>query len=390
MTLITGKLRKGLTRALQTTTLTALRNKLHRRIAYVKMEVKQGNVAAWILAQALGRLNKATSSHQTMNLCFCFSTLHVIQNLAASSLTQKDTCLFYGIFSRHLSGFIRKLEFQSLCASDTKVILVLFAQAWRGKRFAVWIPHLAPHYTPFVRRLLRELCAHECVYYIDDGFGFLSRDTYLFQMNYIPANAVIHSWDFTGPHPEAGFPAIVQRSRFSQALSIVQERCPNLLNQGLSKLRADKADAPLIPINFVLASKLLDVDFCLSKLNSQETLSRSFYIPHYDPAKNIEQVSSTLPSLKLDMPEFGLLGIAEHLPCRVFFGLTSSIIILLELLLCRNSSHSFELVFAGQESCQNPRHEELMRFKSLLSRYSGHVELRHHNISIVLAGETLI
>ncbi|MFN9932805.1 MAG: hypothetical protein ACK55R_07580, partial [Cyanobacteriota bacterium] len=158
----------------------------------------------------------------------------------------------------------------------------------------------------------------------------------------------------------------------------------------LSKLRADKADAPLIPINSVLASKLLDVDFCLSKLNSQESLSRSFYIPHYDPAKNIEQVSSTLPSLKLDMPEFGLLGIAEHLPCRVFFGLTSSIIILVELLLRRNSSHNFELVFAGQESCQNSRHEELMRFKSLLSRYSGHVELRHHNISIVLAGEILI
>jgi hypothetical protein len=91
--------------------------KLQQRLAYARVEMKQGNfaawitanTAAWILAQAVGRLNRRKEWSQATNVCFCISTLHAMCSVASSTATEANTIFFYTPYSKRLHGFISKL-----------------------------------------------------------------------------------------------------------------------------------------------------------------------------------------------------------------------------------------------------------------------------------------
>jgi hypothetical protein len=139
-----------------------------------------------------------------------------------------------------------------------------------------------------------------------------------------------------------------------------------------------------IPVSLVLSSKLIDVDFCLRSLVLCYPPCQAFYIPHYNASKNHSQLDLTLHKLPLEMPEFGLLGIAEQLPCRIFFGLTSSIVILIEMLLRLNSRVDVVLVYAGHDGRQDTCSGQLIHFKKLLIHYQQLSAVREKGINIVI------
>jgi hypothetical protein len=352
---------------------------------YVKTEMQQGNFAAWILAQAIGRANQRSRLSKTKNLCFCYSTLHAIQNIADPHKKRQNTCFFPGIFAHSLLGFVDSLGFRSAPSTGANVLIFIIANACRGYRITVWIPHLGPEdLTPFVRRLIGELDGFQSVQYIDDGMGFLSRDTLIYQRGYISSTAQIHSWDFMALPSEAGFPPTAVRSHFQRAIEVVRTTYPFLLNQGLRQLGQQMHQKGEIPVSLVLSSKLIDVDFCLRSLVLCYPPCQAFYIPHYNASKNHSQLDLTLHKLPLEMPEFGLLGIAEQLPCRIFFGLTSSIVILIEMLLRLNSRVDVVLVYAGHDGRQDTCSGQLMHFKKLLIHYQQLSAVREKGINIVI------
>lgn len=353
--------------------------------AYVKTDLKQGKFAGWILAQGIGRINQASRHGKIVNLCFCISTIHLVQNISDPYITRENTYFFAGYFSQNVLRIAEKLGFRSDLLSGSRVLTFLIAHVCRGHRFMLWIPHLGVEdYTPFVRSFIGELYAFQSVQYIDDGMGFLSRDTLIYQRGYIPSFARIYSWDFMALPSDAGLPLTTKRSHFQRAIEVARTAYSFLLDQGLNQVSQHMQLRHGIPVEIVLSSKLLDVDFCLRNLVQCYPPYQAFYIPHYNGNKNYEQLASTLHNLSLEIPELGLLGIAEHLPCRIFFGVTSSIVILIEMLLRLNSTVHVELIYAGHDDRQDAHSSELMCFKKLLIHYQQLDVVREKCIDIVI------
>jgi hypothetical protein len=361
-----------------------LRHILQKSYESLKREMALVSFTPWIFAQGLGRINLFCRSSKVFNICLCYSPIHVLINIADPSVTSQGTFFFPGIFASRLIAVVEALGFNSEPLSNQSFILALVSSVSRGHRFIVWVPHLGPDdLPPFVRQVIRELEPLQAVRYIDDGFGFLARDTLIYEKKYISPDATIYSWDFKVPLSEMGMPPVVVRSCFQRAIKIVMTTYPYLLNQGLGQISCQMQQKCPTPVSIVLASKLLDVDFCLRKIASCAKSCQSFYVPHYNVLKNYAPLARALASLPLEVPEFGLLGIALSMPCRIFFGLTSSIIILIELLLRFDFAHSVELVYAVDRLRTDPRSSQLDSFNTILTRYQKLDGFRHRSINIV-------
>ncbi len=343
------------------------------------------NTAAWILAQAVGRLNRRKEWSQATNVCFCISTLHAMCSVASSTATEANTIFFYTPYSKRLHGFISKLGFRVYCVSDYRVSMLLLSEVFYGKKVIAWIPHASPlGFSPFVRRLILTLDSLLSVKYIDDGMGFISRNTLVYRMGYIRRDEQIHSWNFLSSPTKAGFPATVSRSQFQRALEVIRSHNPSLISQGMKRIRGLSASKAGCPVNLILGSKLLDADLCFRHVEQNDPRRQTYYVPHYNVTKNYPVIALRFPSVDLEMPEFGLLGIAEAVSCRIYFGVTISIVFLIELLLRNDSSRAVEFVFVGERCCQGPHGEELIDFRRLLNHYQAQKALRDKGINILI------
>ena len=357
--------------------------KLRERLTHATLTEDYGNAAGWILAQGIGRLNRRRQSNQSTSICFCCSTLHAICNIADPLMTETNTVFFYTLYASHLYEFIRRLGFKAFGSSDWRVGLVLLSEAARGNQIVIWIPHLSPlDYSHFVRSLILGLTAFQSVKHIDDGMGFVSNETHIYRIGYLSGSELIHSWDFLPMPSKVGFPATLNRSQFRHALEVVRLRNPSLISQGLARIREISAAQTCTHVNLILAAKLLDADLCLRQLGQSDQPSQTLYIPHYNAVKNDSRLAILFPNLNLAIPEFGLLGIAEVMPSRIFFGVTSSAIFLIELLLRVDTSQAVEFVFVGTQHCNDAHAREVIMFRELLSHYQGQRALKEKDIHI--------
>ena len=178
--------------------------------------------------------------------------------------------------------------------------MLLLSEAFHGKKVIVWVPHTSPlGLSPFVRRLILTLDSLLSVKYIDDGMGFISRETLIYRMGYIRRHVQIHSWDFLSSPTTAGFPATVSRSQFQRALELVKFRHPSLISQGVKGIRQFSAEKASSPVNLILASMLLDPHLYLSDIEHSHPPCQTYYAPHYHDGKTIQSLPLDFPALIL-------------------------------------------------------------------------------------------
>lgn len=333
-------------------------------------------IAQWLLVLAC-RINQGRNGGPVLHLCCCCSTQHIVANLADPALAAQPTILIPSLRATHLHAFAGRLGRRCLppCSAAVPGILVLWVLC--GGRIKAWVPHLCPLEFPArLLRVLREMERFAALSYFDDGLGAVSRQVAIYREGWLPRDAPIHSWDHWSRPAAAGFPATLHRSSFGRALRLVESRDPSLCRQGLPPLQRHGLAPPrqgFWPerVTVVLASRHLDAERCLRLSGATNGRLPAFYVPHYRPEKNDPELMKTLSPLPMEMPEFGLLGLVQSVPCQIFFGVSSTVVFLMELLFRVPKRLPVQLVFcpvdAGALGCA----DELQAFRRLMNHYQS-------------------
>lgn len=245
-------------------------------------------------------------------------------------ISPNNSIFIYAFYAARLCEFVKSLGFKvhsALGFSGYRPVVVMLEHVLQGRRLTIWIPHLSPlDFSAFTQTLISSLEAYQIVKRIDDGMGFVSRDTLIYRNNYISTRELIYSWDFTPDLARLGFHNTITRSLFGRAVDVVASSNPSLMCEGLPQIEPSVANRPGKQIRLILVSKLLDEDVCMKPIKENDVQACCFYIPHYNAAKHSRQFSLKFPSIQLGMPEFGLLGIAEVFSCTIYFGITATAI----------------------------------------------------------------
>jgi hypothetical protein len=361
-----------------------LRKRLLIHIYHGQYYIKASRALGSLLAHITGYLNSMSKSKKQINLCFCCSTLHVVCNIADPLLDKKNAIFFFTFYAGNLKGFIKKLGYSTYSASGFWPVMVIVSNIFKGNRLTIWIPHLSPvDFSFFAQALIHKLKRYQVVKYIDDGMAFASRDTLIYRKNYISVGEGIYSWDFTLNISMLGFPNTITRSYFDKAIDVVASSNPSLISEGLTQLRLASSNKTGKQIKIILASKLLDEETCMKDVREDDIQSYCYYIPHYNGIKNSKRFSLEFPLLRLSMPEFGMLGIAGSVSCKIYFGVTATAIFFTELLIRSRYSKPVDLCFVGKENCETIYMSEVKYFRKVLTLYQSHPALEEKGIRIL-------
>jgi len=219
-----------------------------------------------------------------------------------------------------------------------------------------------------VLRILERLSLVE---YFDDGMALTSQRGILWKQGYIRSQpGQLLGWDYSFlPWREANRCASVMAS-YETLGSIV------------CKARQDRAGhfheqtPPTGSYDVVMASKWLDTDKYLSDHHEPST-RKTIYIPHYRDHKNCEALMGMAilwepkPNLELALPAaLGQIG-------RCYFGVTSSIFYILEVLLKQQARINTEFIpLLNLEAADYP--EEGVDFLDRIKHYSQWFRIRSY------------
>jgi hypothetical protein len=146
----------------------------------------------------------------------------------------------------------------------------------------------------------------------------------------------------------------------------VQSHAPSLFQASGAEIPCCDAGARL---NIFLASRCLDFSVCSPILRSINGPESTCHVPHYNVDKNDRRMMTRLPLLRFELPEFGLLAMARRTSLRLYFGITSTAINLLELILRSDLGYRLECVFPIGASPDHAANQDAMAFAALLGRY---------------------
>jgi hypothetical protein len=300
--------------------------------------------------------------------------MHLIANLADPALARQPAILIRPVEAIHLRPLADRLGCHCLPANPRLVATILVAWILGGGRIHVWVPHLSPlDFPASLRAVLLQMGADGALRYFDDGLGCVSRESSVYRNGWVPRQATLHSWDYWSEPASASFPVTVNRSSFARALELVQSRAPGLCWQGIPLLESQGLlGAPRgtqsWPVALALASSHLDPVRVFERLAAPAQGSPAFYLPHYNAAKN-DPTLMKLPVLRFDVPEFGLLGLAQHRPFSLLFGVTSTVLVLLELLFRAPVTYPVTFVCCASGCGEAAAPDERLSFLRLLAHY---------------------
>lgn len=203
--------------------------------------------------------------------------------------------------------------------------------------------------------------------FFDDGLGFFTRESHIYRQGWIARDATLHSWDYSlNEFMAREASRLRRRSSFARALALVQSHAPSFFQASGAEIPCSDAGARL---NIFLASRCLDFSVCSPILRSINRVESTYYVPHYNVDKNDRHMMARLPLLRFALPEFGLLAMAQCTFLRLYFGITSTAINLLELMLRSDLVYRLECVFPLGASADHAANQDVMAFAALLDRY---------------------
>lgn len=315
------------------------------------------------------RTKARQGGRRVLQLFFCCSTWHLIANVADPALTGSAAIIVRSVHATHLRGLARRFQLPIIAPRGSVVAAILILWVLSGGVVNVWLPHLSPSDFPghFLRSFLSSLEAQGVARFFDDGLGFFTRESHIYRQGWIARNATLHSWDYSlNEFMARECSRLRRRSSFARALALVQSHAPSLFQASGAEIPCCDAGARL---NIFLASRCLDFSVCSPILRSINGPESTCYVPHYNVDKNDRRMMTRLPLLRFELPEFGLLAMAQRTSLRLYFGITSTAINLLELILRSDLGYRLECVFPIGTSPDHAANQDAMAFAALLGRY---------------------
>lgn len=338
-------------------------------------------------------------------LWICVSTMHVL--LAASRPANENRRDFV---------FYTRLKDQACLASSLGLacarleLLWLLLEIWRGillfQKVEILVPHVSPYIMPpSLLAFFQRLQAHGLLAYYDDGMSSLSRRTHLFCQRFIPQKALIHAWNFEGLRALRRNEPVFPLSSLLRLMSLLSNR-PWLAGFRLDTVPANSlachsaalgqcVQALATPddhvgrvdhgsLAFVLASKSLNPMAASLRQRLKHSNATTYYLPHYQSQKNCSAISKELTSIFPTQPELFLFCASRHVSVDLFFGVTSSVVLLMELILAGPRCHRLKLFPCIDLRLSKDRHwDECEDYITLLDHYRQAIPLEAKGIELM-------
>jgi hypothetical protein len=338
-------------------------------------------------------------------LWICVSSMHVL--LAASRPANEN---------RRDVVFYTRLKDQACLASSlglacTRLELVwLLVEIWRGillfRKIEILVPHVSPYImSPSLLTFFQKLQAHGLLAYYDDGMSSLSRRTHLFRQRFIPPKALIHAWNFEGLRALRRNGPVFPLSSLPRLMSLLSTR-PWLAGFRLDAVPANSlashsavlgqcVQALTTPgdhvgrvdhgsLTFVLASKSLNPMAAPLRQRLKHPDATTYYLPHYQSEKNCSAISKELIRIFPAQPELFLFCVSRHVSVDLFFGVTSSVVLLMELILAGPYCHRLKLFPCIDLRLSRGRHwDECEDYIALLDHYRRAFRLEAKGIELM-------
>jgi len=262
--------------------------------------------------------------------------------------------------------FSYKLVFPAIRCFFSRILL-------RKKLPILYLPHLSKHIFSSSQLLLLRLASkYDMISYYDDGMTLVSSAGILWKDNLLPIEQCrLIGWNYTFRHSSSHELSVSIASAYkslikSFAISSFPSGSKNHEPYDISLYGKKK---------LLIASKWLDWD-ALDRLNALDNPTEYCYVKHFRQSKNNLLYEKNIvnwdasPNLELSLPS----NISSFSYC--YFGVTSAILFVLDVLLLLKSPLTIETIFVpliNVSSCEYP--EEAADFIKALMSYSHRLNI---------------
>jgi hypothetical protein len=297
----------------------------------------------YLIGMLLSSVINKDSGLCRQDLFICASSIHILQCISRDYYRPSHSYFFYGK-GTNLKNLFLQLHIKNKIINASDLIKAILLVIWHRKSLRVWVPHLSEYILPcFCLSLLTELDNKNFIYYYDDGTSAFTKSNLINVECLLPKNASISSWNyiFIG---KKGFPQGIEKvSHFDRALLLLDHN-PSLgsysfvrqhQSENSASIYEGDCQVALTPPSkkiLVMASKSLDNSELLRCLSFQD-LSHAIYIPHYRKSKNHALFNSLSIFMHSGFLEFSLYSLCKSDSVEIYHGITSTVLILTELLL---------------------------------------------------------
>lgn len=370
----------------------SVRPTLRRRLYHLLLSIVVSVLKPLIIRPAYPYAGRKT------DIWICVSTMHIL--MAASRPVREGTPIFVFYTDIHnQSDFASALGLP--CA---KLGLVpLFREIWKGlitlRKVRIFAPHVSTHImSPRQFKCFQMLRAQDRITYYDDGFSSLSRRTHLFRDDFIPQGALIHTWSYAylldRRHndriaPIAPLEGLIQLTARAPWLEGLKAGQPESALMPLSpSAGAESLLPPIKPdsrpsTTCILSSKSLHSSAAWQASQQRPMEHRTYYIPHYKDSKNDPALVAAMENIIPAQVELFLLSFSRYADVELLFGVTSSVILLMELVLASPHMHHLHLVSCiDTTAIKATDTDEYMDFMKALNWYQNHPRLRAKGVSM--------
>jgi hypothetical protein len=301
-----------------------------------------------VLGNIIGSLivrNNASNADGLRELAIALvaTEFHILQNISLKSRIrgQPAKLLLYAVKCIDLSrlqfaanALGTSLSYVSFNCLATK----LLQSSLRRCITFVYIPHLSEYLTDDIcHAFIKTLHGKGIVRFYDDGLAAACRQNHHIMTNALPKSSTIYTWDYAFlqsitesnavPRSSLAKSRWLLRTHFSMDI----EAFKNIL---IGSTNSGYPNNPFL----VMASKGLSLALIKECLNLKE-MADCYYIPHYQPQKNNSYLISSTRLIRVAHLEASLLGLLETSHFSICFGITSTILYLLDAVLAHSSTY---------------------------------------------------
>jgi hypothetical protein len=268
---------------------------------------------------------------------------HILQNISLKSrirgqpaklLLYAANCVDFSRLQDAANALGTSLSYVSFSCLATKLLQSSFE---RRKTF-VYIPHLSEYLTDSIcHAFIDILHGKGIVRFYDDGLSAACRLNHNIMTNALPKGSTIYTWDYAFLK-SINESSVVPRSSLAKSRRLLRThfsmdiRAFKHILSGLSN-----SCSPNNPF-LVMASKGLSLALIKQCLNLKDKPT-CYYIPHYQPQKNNSYLLSSTRVIRVVHLEASLLGLLETNHFSICFGITSTILYLLDAVMTHSSAY---------------------------------------------------
>lgn len=261
---------------------------------------------------------------------------HLLQNL--SSAENLNDCVTQAYYFAKTSDskklLVESTRYQIIISELTyrKLRVELRRSASERSQFTLLLPLLAEYL--FDQKTYELVCAlfkFGFVSFYDDGLAGACSKTQNMIRGLVPSREKIFSWDYSFIAFSKGYPQTVTRSSLSASRKLLRSSLKDeyLVFSNYFENIQCCSDNKVINANIILSSKGLSLPLVLECIG-KSALRQTVYVPHYQKWKNNNFLINACVVLNPQNLESALLGLVENQSCRILFGISSSVLYVLE------------------------------------------------------------